>query len=88
MDIVHIDVFFFPIKKNNRKGQGMPQSQTAANPRQKEEEKKDKNIRAQNKQTSVRVAQRPASSSPSEMIRMLKQTEKRGLVLVCVHYTR
>ena len=45
----------------------MPQSQTAANPRHKEEEKKDKNIRAQNKQTNVRVAQRPASSSPSEM---------------------
>ena len=30
--------------------QGMPQSQTAANPRQKEEGIKDKNIRAQNKQ--------------------------------------
>ena len=29
----------------------MPQSQTAANPRQQEEEKKDKNIQAQNKQT-------------------------------------
>ena len=28
----------------------MPQSQTAANPRHKEEEKKDKNIHAQNKQ--------------------------------------
>ena len=28
----------------------MPQSQTAANPRQQEEEKKDKNIHAQNKQ--------------------------------------
>ena len=37
-------------KKVNRKVQGMPQSQTAANPRHKEEEKKDKNIHAQNKQ--------------------------------------
>ena len=58
----------------------MPQSQTAANPRHQEEEKKDKNIHAQNKQTNVREAQRSARapSSPSEMIRMLKQTEKRG----------
>ena len=37
-------------KKVNRKVQGMPQSQTAANPRHQEEEKKDKNIHAQNKQ--------------------------------------
>ena len=29
----------------------MPQSQTAANPRHQEEEKKDKNMHAQNKQT-------------------------------------
>ena len=56
----------------------MPQSQTAANPRHQEEEKKDKNIHAQNKQTNVREAQRPAPSSPSELFRMLKQTEKRG----------
>ena len=56
----------------------MPQSQTAANPRHQEEEKKDKNIQAQNKQTNVREAQRLAPSSPSEVIRMLKQTEKRG----------
>ena len=61
----------------NRKVQGMPQSQTAASPRHQEEEKKDKNIHAQNKQTNVRPAQRPAPSSPSEVIRMLKQTEKR-----------
>ena len=39
-----------------------------------QEEKKDKNIHAQNKQTNVREAQRPATSSPSEVIRMLKQT--------------
>ena len=52
----------------------MPQSQTAANPQHQEEERKDKNIHAQNKQ---REAQRPAPSSPSEVIRMLKQTEKR-----------
>ena len=56
----------------------MPQSQTTANPRHQEEEKKDKNIHAQNKQTNVQEAQRPAPSSPSEVIRMLKQTEKRG----------
>ena len=45
----------------------MPQSQTAANPRHQEEEQKDKNIHAQNKQTNVREAQRPAPSSPSEV---------------------
>ena len=56
----------------------MPQSQTAANPRHQKEEKKDKNIHAQKKQTTVREAQRPAPSSPSEVIRTLKQTEKRG----------
>ena len=38
------------VKKLNRKVQGMPQSQTAANPRHQEEEKKDKNIRKANKQ--------------------------------------
>ena len=65
-------------KKVNRKVQGMPQSQTAANPRHQEEEKKDKNVHAQNKQTNVQEAQRPAPSSPSEVIRMLKQTEKLG----------
>ena len=64
-------------KKVDRKIQGMPQSQTAANPRHQEEEKKDKNIHAQNKQTEMREAQRPAPSSPTEVIRMLKQTEKR-----------
>ena len=64
------------LKKVNRKVQGKPQSQTAANLRHQEEEKKDKNIHAQNKQTNVREAQRPAPSSPSEVIRMLKQTEK------------
>ena len=53
----------------------MPQLQTAANPRHQEEEKKDKNTNAQ---TNVREAQRPAPCSPSEVIRMLKQTEKRG----------
>ena len=51
----------------------MPQSQTAANPRHQEEEKKDKNIHVQNKQTNAQEAQRPAPSSPSEVIRMLKQ---------------
>ena len=52
----------------------MPQSQTVANPRHHEEEKKEKNIHAQNKQTNIREAQRPATSFPSEVIRMLKQT--------------
>ena len=33
----------------------MPQSQTAANPRHKEEEKKDKNIHVQNKQRSTKT---------------------------------
>ena len=66
------------IKKVNTKVQGMPQSQSAANPRHQEEEKKEKKKHAQKKQTNVREAQRPASSSPSEVIRMLKQTEKRG----------
>ena len=56
----------------------MPQSQTAANPRHQQEEKKDKSIQAQNKQINVREAQRPAPSSPSEVIRMLKQTKRRG----------
>ena len=65
-------------KKINRNVQGMPQSQTAANPRHQEEEKKDKNIHAQNKQTHVRESKGPAPSSPSEVIRMLKQMEKRG----------
>ena len=71
-------ILLIHIKKVNRKGQGIPQSQTAANPRQQEEEKKDKNIHAQNKQTNVREAPRPAPSSTSEVIRMLLQTEKRG----------
>ena len=31
----------------------MPQSQTAANPRHQEEEKKDKNIHAQNKKMAL-----------------------------------
>ena len=51
----------------------MPHSQTAANPRHQEKEKKDKNIHAQNKQTTVREAQRPAPSSSSEVIRMLNK---------------
>ena len=51
----------------------MPQSQTAANLRYQEEEKKDKNIHVQNKQTNVREAQRPVPSSPSEVIKMLNK---------------
>ena len=76
--VAHTSPTFLCLNKVNRKVQGMPQSQTAANPRHQEEEKKDKNIHAQNKQTNVRETQRPAPSSPSEVIRMLKQTEIRG----------
>ena len=42
----------------------MPQSQTAANLRHQVEEKKDRNILAQNNQTHVREAQRLAPSPP------------------------
>ena len=68
------------LKKVNRKVQStcMQRSQTAANPRHQEEEKKVKNIHAQNQQTYVQEAQRSAPSSPSEVISMLNQTEKRG----------
>ena len=38
---------YFNCIKVNRKVQGMPQSQTAANPRHKEEEKKGKNIKGE-----------------------------------------
>ena len=55
----------------------MPQSQTAANPRHQEVEEKDKK-HTPAKETNVREAQRPTPSSPSEVIRMLKQTETRG----------
>ena len=52
----------------------MPQSQTAVNPRH--QEKKDKNLHVQNKQTNAREAHRPAPSSPSEMITILKGMKK------------
>ena len=55
----------------------MPQSQTTANPRHQEEEKKDKNIHAQNKQMYEKH-KKTALSFPSELIRMLRQKEKRG----------
>ena len=58
-------------KNVNRKVQGVPQSQTVANPRYQEKEKKDKN-----KQTNAREAHRPALSSPSEVITMLKGMKK------------
>ena len=63
---------FYHVKKINRKVQGAQQSQTAANPRHQEEEKNDKNYHVQNKQTNAREAHRPATSSPSEVITMLK----------------
>ena len=50
-------------KKNiNRKVQGVPQSQTAANPQQQEEEKNDKNKHVQNKQTNAREKSTRTSS--------------------------
>ena len=64
------------VKKINRKVQGMPQSQTAASPRQQEEKKKDKNIHAQKK--NKQMHEKHKDQPPSEGIRMLKQTEKRG----------
>ena len=59
-------------KKINIKVQGVPQSQTAANPRHQEETKNDKNSHVQNKQTNAREAHRPAPSFPREMITMPK----------------
>ena len=50
----------------------MPQSQATANPWQQEEEKQDKIQRVQSKQTNALEAHRPALSSPSEVVIMLK----------------
>ena len=55
-------------KKDKRKAQGVPQSQTAALPRPQEEEETDKPKQAQ----TVRKALRLALSSPSEVIAILK----------------
>ena len=63
-------------KKVNRNVEGVPQSQTAANPRHQKEEKNDKNQHVQNKQTNAREAHRLAPSTPSEVITMLKRTKK------------
>ena len=46
-------------------------------PRGREKGQKHTHAKKQ-QQTNVRETQRPAPSSPSEVIRMLKQTEKRG----------
>ena len=54
-------------KKVNRKIQGVPQSQAAANPWHQEEEKKDRNLRVPNKQTNAQEAHRPALSSTSDV---------------------
>ena len=51
----------------NRKVQGVPQSEAAGKTDQ-EEEKKEKHYRVQNKQTHAREAHRPAPSSPIEVI--------------------
>ena len=61
---------------DNRKVQEVPQSQTAANPQHQEEEKNHNNKHVQNKQTNAREAHRPAPSSPSEVITMLKGMTK------------
>ena len=53
----------------------MPQSQTAANIRHQEEEKKDKNIHAQ-KQTNKQMYKKHKDQLPLPQAR--KQTEKRG----------
>ena len=62
--------------KVNRKVQGVPESQTATNPRSQEEEqkmkKKTKKKLTCTKQTNAREAHRPAPSSPSRVIEMLK----------------
>ena len=73
-----VQVYYLNYKKVNKKVQCMPQSQTAANPRHQEEEKKDKNHTPAKQTTNVREAQKPAPSSLSEVIRVPKQTEKRG----------
>ena len=62
------------IKKVNRKVQGVPQSQNAANPRHREKEKWQKLTRT--KQTNAREAHRPAPSYPNEVIKMLKGMTK------------
>ena len=46
--------------------------------RAKKEKKKKQTKAKKKKKTNVREAQRPALSSPSEVIRILKQTETRG----------
>ena len=77
--VAHANWFIMPeivwsipwnMQKNYRKVQGVPQSQTTANPQHQEKEKWQKLIclHVQNKQTNAREAQRPASSSPSKVI--------------------
>ena len=53
----------------------MPQSETAANPRHQEEEKKDK-THTRVKQTNAREAQRPTPFFPKRGDQNAKQTEK------------
>ena len=71
-------MFIYFDKKVNRKVQGMPQSQAAANPWHQEEEKKDRNWRVQNKQTNAQEAHRPVPSSQSEGITVLNRTQTQG----------
>ena len=56
----------------------MPQSQTAANHQHQEEKKNDKYQHVQNNQTNEREAHRPAPSSTSQVITMLKGIKKYG----------
>ena len=65
-------------KKVNRKVQGVPQSQTAVKLWHQEQEKTDRNWRVQNKQTNAREANRPAPSSPKEVITMLNRTDNKS----------
>ena len=65
--------------KNNRKVQGEPQSQTAANPRHQEEEKNDKKKKKKKKLTRTKQTNKCTRSpqtrrpSPSEVIAMLEK---------------
>ena len=63
-------------KTVNRKVQGVPQANVAANPCHKEEEKKDTLESVQNKPIISREAYRQSLSSPSEVITMLNRIAK------------
>ena len=62
--------------KINRKVQEEPQAEAAANPRHQKEEKKRHRPTVHTQQTNARQAQRPAPSSPSNVIKTLKRWKK------------